>query len=83
MSPHVGAGGELVRDHHNGHVCALDEQIWVYAARGLLEHPARWEAMSRRARQSVRKDALADAAACFTAAVDYLLRAPARQEAVQ
>ncbi|MVT69035.1 glycosyltransferase [Bradyrhizobium pachyrhizi] len=83
VSPHVGAGGELVRDQDNGYVCALDEQIWVEAARGLLEHPARWEAMSRQARQSVRRDALADAAARFTAAVDHLLRAPARQEAVQ
>lgn len=83
VSPHVGAGGELVRDQDNGYVCALDEQVWVDAARGLLEHPARWEAMSRHARQSVRRDALADAAARFTAAVDHLLRAPARQEAVQ
>ncbi|MGY2844888.1 glycosyltransferase involved in cell wall biosynthesis [Bradyrhizobium sp. USDA 4509] len=83
VSPHVGAGGELVRDHDNGYVCALDEQVWVDAARGLLEHPAHWEAMSRQARQSVRRDALADAAARFAAAVDHLLRAPARQEAVQ
>ncbi|MCP1908296.1 glycosyltransferase family 4 protein [Bradyrhizobium sp. USDA 4508] len=83
VSPHVGAGGELVRDQDNGYVCALDEQVWVDAARGLLEHPAHWEAMSRQARQSVRRDALADAAARFAAAVDHLLRAPARQEAVQ
>ncbi|WFU30390.1 glycosyltransferase family 4 protein [Bradyrhizobium brasilense] len=83
VSPHVGAGGELVRDQGNGYVCALDEQVWVDAARSLLEHPARWEAMSRQARQSVRRDALADAAARFIAAVDHLLRAPARQEAVQ
>ncbi|MCC8969691.1 glycosyltransferase family 4 protein [Bradyrhizobium brasilense] len=83
VSPHVGAGGELVRDRDNGYVCALDEQVWVDAARSLLEHPARWEAMSRQARQSVRRDALADAAARFAAAVDHLLRAPARQEAVQ
>ncbi|MCA1398033.1 glycosyltransferase family 4 protein [Bradyrhizobium sp. BRP56] len=83
VSPHVGAGGELVRDQDNGYVCALDERVWVDAARGLLEHPARWEAMSRQARQSVRRDALADAAARFAAAVDHLLRAPARQEAVQ
>ncbi|MGY4407165.1 glycosyltransferase family 4 protein [Bradyrhizobium sp. USDA 3315] len=83
VSPHVGAGGELVRDQGNGYVCALDEQVWVAAARSLLEHPARWEAMSRQARQSVRRDALADAAARFAAAVDHLLRAPARQEAVQ
>ncbi|WP_461354705.1 glycosyltransferase [Bradyrhizobium sp. USDA 4454] len=82
VSPHVGAGGELVRDRDNGHVCALDEQVWVEAARGLLEHPARWETMSERARQSVRCDALADAAARFTAAVDHLVRAPARQEAM-
>ncbi|MCC8945588.1 glycosyltransferase family 4 protein [Bradyrhizobium sp. Arg62] len=83
VSPHVGAGGELVRDQDNGYVCALDEQVWVDAARGLLEHPAHWEAMSRQARQSVRRDALADAAARFAAAVDHLLRAPVRQEAVQ
>ncbi|NLS69915.1 glycosyltransferase [Bradyrhizobium brasilense] len=83
VSPHVGAGGELVCDRDNGYVCALDEQVWVDAARSLLEHPARWEAMSRQARQSVRRDALADAAARFAAAVDHLLRAPARQEAVQ
>ncbi|MGY4478091.1 glycosyltransferase family 4 protein [Bradyrhizobium sp. USDA 3364] len=82
VSPHVGAGGELVRDCDNGHVCALDEQVWVDAARGLLEHPARWEAMSKQARHSVRQDALGDAAARFTAAVDHLSRAPARQEAV-
>lgn len=82
VSPHVGAGGELVRDQDNGYVCALDEQVWVDAARGLLEHPARWEMMSRQARQSVRKDALQHAAARFAAAVDHLLRASARQEAV-
>ncbi|MHC2463762.1 glycosyltransferase family 4 protein [Bradyrhizobium embrapense] len=83
VSPHVGGGDELVRDNDNGQVCALDEQVWVDAARGLLEHPARWEAMSRRARQSVRKDALSDAATRFTASVDHLLRAPGRQEAAQ
>ncbi|WP_076862306.1 glycosyltransferase family 4 protein [Bradyrhizobium mercantei] len=82
VSPHVGAGGELVRDHENGHVCALDEQIWVDAARGLLEDPARWQAMSLQARHSVPSDALDDAAARFTAAVDHLMSAPARQEAV-
>ncbi|WP_338698627.1 glycosyltransferase family 4 protein [Bradyrhizobium sp. 26S5] len=83
VSPHVGAGGELVRDHDNGLVCALDEPVWVDAARALLEQPARWRMMSRQARQSVRGDALPDAASRFMAAVDHLVDAPARQEAVQ
>jgi glycosyltransferase involved in cell wall biosynthesis len=83
VSPHVGAGGELVRDHDNGHVCALDEQVWVDAARALLEQPERWETMSQNARQSVRRDALQDAASRFMAAVNHLVDAPSRQEAVQ
>jgi len=82
VSPHVGAGGELVHDGDNGHVCVLDQRMWVEATRGLLEHPAHWEAMSERARTSVRSDALAHAAARFTAAVDHLSRAQTRQEAV-
>ncbi|PAY05679.1 glycosyl transferase [Bradyrhizobium sp. UFLA03-84] len=83
VSPHVGAGGELVRDRISGHVCALDEREWVDTARGLLEDPARWEVMSQQARKSVRREALADAAGRFKAAVDHLARAPARREAVQ
>ncbi len=71
VSPHVGAGGELVRDCDNGYVRALDEQAWVDAARALLEDPARWAAMSRRARQSVQGNALEDAALRFMAAVDH------------
>lgn len=82
VSPHVGAGGELVRDRDNGHVCALEEQVWVEAARALLEHPGRWDTMSRRARQSVRSDALRDAALRFIAVVDHLATMPARQEAL-
>lgn len=83
VSPHVGAGGELVRDGDNGYVRALDEQAWVDAARAVLEDPARWAVMSRRARQSVQANALADAALRFEAAVDHALGAPDLREAAQ
>jgi len=83
VSPHVGAGGELVFDRDNGYVCALDQQTWVDAARGLLEHPDRWETMSQKARQSAPAGALQGAAACFIAAVDHLSGTSVRQEALQ
>lgn len=83
VSPHVGAGGELVRDQDNGYVCALDEQTWVDAAFRLLQHPDDWAMMSSRARHSAPAGAVVSSADRFMDVVDYLSRLSARQEQLQ
>jgi glycosyltransferase involved in cell wall biosynthesis len=80
VSPHVGAGGELVKDGENGYVCELDDQVWVGVARSVLEDPDGWAAMSARARQDASRATLAGSADRFMTAVDSLSRRSARQE---
>lgn len=48
VSPHAGVVGELVRDHENGYVCALDPSLWAERASGLLSDAATWQAFSQR-----------------------------------
>lgn len=78
VSPHVGAGGELVKDGENGYVCKLDEKLWISVARSLLEDTDRWRLMSARARYDASEKTLGGSADQFMAAVDRLSQKSAR-----
>ncbi|MBP7827627.1 MAG: Alpha-D-kanosaminyltransferase [Verrucomicrobia bacterium ADurb.Bin118] len=66
------AAGELVRHEQNGYVLPFDVNAWAAAAADLLTDPARWEAFSRRARETVREFNYDNAAAGILAAFAYL-----------
>ncbi|CAL80637.1 Hypothetical protein, putative Glycosyl transferase [Bradyrhizobium sp. ORS 278] len=73
VSPHVGAAGDLVRDGDSGVVRDLDEQLWIEAASLLLETPALWDKLSRRARQAMQQRSLETAATAFMKVAEGLV----------
>lgn len=75
VSPHAGAADDLVRDHDNGRVLALDVGLWAAAAVSLLSDEATWQRMSQRCITQVREYTYANAAAGIAAAVTHAVRA--------
>lgn len=80
VSPHVGAGGELVKHGENGYILELEEQSWVQVVLELLGDASRWSAMSAEARRSAGATTIELAADRFMAVVERLAETGARRE---
>jgi glycosyltransferase involved in cell wall biosynthesis len=78
VTPHAGVAGELVVDGENGHVCALEPEIWAEHAAALLSQPDKWERFSRRSLALVRKYTFDNAAQGVVDACRFAL-APGEQ----
>ena len=46
VSPHVGAGDDLIRGGETGYVLPLDAEQWAATAQRLLADPSQWQALS-------------------------------------
>lgn len=69
VSPHVGAGGDLVLNGETGYVLPLDVKIWADTAESFLVDRRLWEACSVRGTRRAGENSVANSAAAFCSAV--------------
>lgn len=71
VSPEAGVAGDLVRDGENGHVLALDTDLWAGTASRLLSDEAAWTRYSERCHELVAECSYDNAARGLAAAVRH------------
>lgn len=74
VSPHVGAGDDLVRTGETGAVLPLDARAWADEIARLLRDPEAWQALSQAGRHKMQNRSLAASVEAFADAVGAGLR---------
>jgi glycosyltransferase involved in cell wall biosynthesis len=74
VSPHVGAGDDLVRSGQTGAVVPLEADVWADRIATLLREPARWNDLSSAGRDEMHRRTLAASVTAFADAVAAGLR---------
>ena len=73
VSPHVGAGDDLVRSGDTGAVLPLEAELWAEQATTLLRDEAMWRRLSDNGRSEMHRRSLAASVAAFVKAVNFAL----------
>jgi len=79
VSPHVGAGADLVLDGVNGVVAPLDADDWAHQIRSLIQDPETWTRLSNQARLDATARSVEQSASSFIQGLKATKAAPERR----